>query len=73
MCSRHAELGAGHPDSIGALADALADYLVASAYVEALTCEACSLPAKPGDTYCVGHARLMDYTPTDENHWAANE
>lgn len=25
-------------------------------------CEACELPAQPGDTYCRGHARLMTYT-----------
>jgi len=25
-------------------------------------CEACDYDARPGDTYCKGHARLMEYT-----------
>jgi hypothetical protein len=39
MCSRHAEPGAGAPD----IFDALADYLVADAFLEALKDDACPL------------------------------
>lgn len=69
MCSRHAEPGAGEPD----IFDEIADFMVASAYVEALTCQACSLPAVD-DGYCAGHARLFDYTDRERSgEIAAND
>jgi hypothetical protein len=31
-------------------------------------CKECRLPARPNDTLCVGHARMMDYDPTGIAH-----
>ncbi len=53
--------------------DALADYLVASAFIDALTCDACELPATDGG-FCRGHARLFRYTDHERSGGiAANE
>jgi hypothetical protein len=53
--------------------DKIADFMVTSAYVEALTCRACSLPAID-DGYCRGHARLFEYTDHERSgEIAANE
>jgi len=69
MCSRHAEPGAGQPD----IFDAVADYLVADAFLEAMTCGACSEPATK-DGFCAGHARLFEYTERERSGGiAANE
>lgn len=36
-------------------------------------CMACSDPAVPGDIYCAGHDRLLEYVRTTPDSWAANE
>lgn len=69
MCTRHSEPGAGAPD----IFDRIADFMVASSFIEALTCEACELPAVK-DGYCEGHDRLFRYTEREASgQIAAND
>ena len=65
-------------DSAQGLADAIALLENAGFYVYpeppiVPKCIACSEPAMTDSVYCAGHDRLMDYEPTDDGHWAANE
>jgi len=70
MCSSHRPTEGA--DS-GDLFDQLATYLVASAFLDALRCAACSEPAVDGE-YCRGHARLFEYTDHERSGGiAANE
>lgn len=67
------EHGADSAEGLGDLADQLATFLVASSFLEALTCGACSEPAVKGN-YCAGHARLFEYTDRERfGEIAANE
>ncbi len=62
MSGRHQpEHGADSAEGLRDMWDELATYYVARAFIDALTCGACSEPATK-DGFCAGHARLFEYT-----------